>query len=67
MARTGGTAKKVVVYVSGEAYIDLEMEAIAAMKRDQAATQPDGPLRRRPTVATTRTAPQGPATHIGQK
>jgi arylsulfatase A-like enzyme len=33
-AFTGGTIKKVVVDVSGEAYIDLEMEAIAAMKRD---------------------------------
>ena len=33
-AFTGGTIKKVIVDVSGEAYIDLEMEAIAAMKRD---------------------------------
>jgi arylsulfatase len=33
-AFTGGTIKKVLVDVSGEACIDLEMEAIAAMKRD---------------------------------
>ena len=33
-ALTGGTIKKVIVDVSGETYIDLEMEAIAAMKRD---------------------------------
>ena len=33
-AFTGGTIRKVVADVSGEAYIDLEMEAIAAMKRD---------------------------------
>lgn len=33
-AFTGGTIKKVIVEVSGEAYVDLEMEAIAAMKRD---------------------------------
>jgi arylsulfatase len=33
-AFTGGTIKKVIVDVSGEAYIDLEMEAIAAFKRD---------------------------------
>jgi len=33
-AFTGGTIKKVIVDVSGEAYIDLEMEALAAMKRD---------------------------------
>jgi arylsulfatase len=33
-AFTGGTIKKVMLDVSGEAYVDLEMEAIAAMKRD---------------------------------
>jgi hypothetical protein len=33
-AFTGGTIKKALVDVSGESYIDLEMEAIAAMKRD---------------------------------
>ena len=33
-ALTGGTIKKVIVDVSGQAYIDLEMEAIAAFKRD---------------------------------
>ena len=33
-AFTGGTIKKVVVDVSGEKYVDLEMEAMAAMKRD---------------------------------
>jgi arylsulfatase A-like enzyme len=33
-AFTGGTIKNVVLEVSGEAYIDLEKEAIAAMKRD---------------------------------
>ena len=33
-AFTGGTIKKVIVDVSGEAYIYLEMEAIAAFKRD---------------------------------
>ena len=33
-AFTGGTIKKVVVDVSGEAYVDFEMEALAAMKRD---------------------------------
>jgi arylsulfatase len=33
-AFTGGTIKRVIVDVSGEAYEDLEMEAIAAMKRD---------------------------------
>jgi hypothetical protein len=33
-AFTGGTTKKVMLDVSGESYVDLEMEAIAAMKRD---------------------------------
>jgi arylsulfatase len=33
-AFTGGTIDKVLVDVSGEAYKDLEMEAIAAFKRD---------------------------------
>jgi arylsulfatase A-like enzyme len=33
-AFTGGDIKKLVVDVSGESYVDLEMEAIAAMKRD---------------------------------
>jgi arylsulfatase len=33
-AFTGGAIKKVLVDVSGEAYVDLEMEALAAMKRD---------------------------------
>jgi arylsulfatase len=33
-AFTGGTIDKVLVDVSGEAYIDLEKEAIAAFKRD---------------------------------
>ena len=33
-AFTGGTIGKVIVDVSGEAYKDLEMEAIAAFKRD---------------------------------
>jgi arylsulfatase len=33
-AFTGGTIKKVLVDVSGEAYIDLEMEPIVGMKRD---------------------------------
>jgi arylsulfatase len=33
-AFTGGTIGKVIVDVSGEAYHDLELEAIAAMKRD---------------------------------
>ena len=31
---SGGTIKQVVVDVSGEAYVDLEKEAIAMMKRD---------------------------------
>jgi len=31
---TGGTIQKVVVDVSGDHYVDLEMEAMAAMKRD---------------------------------
>ena len=31
---TGGTIERVVVDVSGEAYLDLEKEAIAMMKRD---------------------------------
>jgi arylsulfatase len=33
-AFTGGTIKTVMLDVSGESYVDLEMEAIAAMKRD---------------------------------
>jgi arylsulfatase A-like enzyme len=33
-AFTGGTIEKVVVDMSGEHYVDLEMEAAAAMKRD---------------------------------
>jgi hypothetical protein len=33
-AFTGGKINKVVVDVSGDHYVDLEMEAIAAMKRD---------------------------------
>jgi arylsulfatase A-like enzyme len=33
-AFTGGTIQKVVVDLSGEHYVDLEMEAAAAMKRD---------------------------------
>jgi hypothetical protein len=33
-AFTGGTIKKVIVDVSGEAYVDLELEAMAAFKRD---------------------------------
>jgi len=33
-AFSGGNIKKLVVDVSGEAYVDLEMEALAAMKRD---------------------------------
>ena len=33
-AFTGGTIKKVIVDVSGESYVDLELEAIAAFKRD---------------------------------
>ena len=33
-AFTGGDIKKLVVDVSGEAYADLEMEALAAMKQD---------------------------------
>jgi arylsulfatase len=33
-AFTGGTINKAIVDVSGEAYVDLEMEAIAAFKRD---------------------------------
>ena len=31
---TGGTIKQVIVDVSGEAYIDLEMEAIAMFARE---------------------------------
>jgi len=31
---TGGTIKKLIIDLSGEAYVDLEMEALAAMKRD---------------------------------
>ncbi len=33
-AFSGGTIKQVVVDVSGEAYVDLEKEAIGMMKRD---------------------------------
>jgi len=33
-AFSAGDIKKLVVDVSGEAYVDLEMEALAAMKRD---------------------------------
>ncbi len=33
-AFTGGTIQRVVVDFAGDAYVDLEMEAIAAMKRD---------------------------------
>jgi arylsulfatase len=33
-AFTGGTIKQVVMDVSGEAYVDLEKEAIGMMKRD---------------------------------
>ena len=33
-AFTGGTIQKVVIDVSGDHYVDLEMEAMAAMKRD---------------------------------
>ena len=33
-AFTGGTISKVIVDVSGEHYVDLELEAIAAFKRD---------------------------------
>jgi arylsulfatase len=33
-AFTGGTIKKVIVDVSGESYVDLELEAMAAFKRD---------------------------------
>ena len=33
-AFTGGTIKQVIVDVSGEAYLDLEKEAIGMMKRD---------------------------------
>ena len=33
-AFTGGTIREVVVDVSGDAYVDMELEAIAAMKRD---------------------------------
>jgi hypothetical protein len=29
-----GTIKKVIVDVSGESYVDLELEAMAAFKRD---------------------------------
>jgi arylsulfatase len=31
---TGGTIKQAVVDVSGEEYVDLEMEALALMKRE---------------------------------
>ena len=33
-AFTGGTIDRVIVDVSGEAYLDLEKEALAMMKRD---------------------------------
>ena len=33
-AFAGGTIKKLIIDLSGEAYVDLEMEAMAAMKRD---------------------------------
>ena len=33
-AFTGGTIRKVVVDLSGDHYVDLEHEAMAAMKRD---------------------------------
>ena len=33
-AFTGGTIRKVIVDVSGESYVDLELEAMAAFKRD---------------------------------
>lgn len=33
-AFTGGTIQKVVVDLTGDHYVDLEMEAMAAMKRD---------------------------------
>lgn len=33
-AFTGGTIRDVTIDVSGEAYVDLELEALAAMKRD---------------------------------
>lgn len=33
-ALTGGTIKKVMLDAAGESYVDLEMEAIAAMKCD---------------------------------
>ena len=33
-AFTGGTINRVIVDVSGEAYVDLEKEAIAMMKRE---------------------------------
>jgi len=31
---SGGTIKRLILDLSGEAYVDLEMEALAAMKRD---------------------------------
>jgi arylsulfatase len=31
---TGGTIKEAVVDVSGESYVDLELEALAVMKRE---------------------------------
>ena len=31
---SGGTIKRLIIDLSGEAYVDLEMEALAAMKRD---------------------------------
>ncbi len=34
MRRRGGTIKEVIVDVSGEAYVDLELEAMAMMKQD---------------------------------
>jgi arylsulfatase len=33
-AFTGGTIKRLILDISGESYVDLEMEAAAAMKRD---------------------------------
>jgi hypothetical protein len=33
-AFTGGTIKEAIVDVSGERYVDLELEALAMMKRE---------------------------------
>jgi arylsulfatase len=33
-AFSGGTINKVIVDISGESYVDLELEAMAAFKRD---------------------------------